>query len=178
MTTPSGPEGVRPMSWHGDHLRLLDHLGIDRCHVLGGCIGSSYCLGVMKAAPERVAAAVLQNPIGLHENRDAFYQMFDAWAEEVRKRQPDVPETDWRAFRENMYGGDFVFNVSRDFVRGCAIPMLVLAGSDLYHPAPVSQEIAELAPNAELVLEWKTEDVVADTVKRVRGFLETHTPSS
>ena len=36
--------------WHtysSDHLALLDHLKIDRCHLMGGCIGSSYCLGVI-----------------------------------------------------------------------------------------------------------------------------------
>src|SRR5262245_30610343 len=34
--------------WHNyaqDHVALLDHLGIERCHALGGCIGSSFCLG-------------------------------------------------------------------------------------------------------------------------------------
>lgn len=49
-------------SWNtytDDHLALLDHLGLDRVHVMGGCIGSSYCLGVCHAAPERVSAAVL-----------------------------------------------------------------------------------------------------------------------
>ena len=43
--------------WHAytaDHLALLDHLGIERCHALGGCIGSSYCLGLAAAAPERI----------------------------------------------------------------------------------------------------------------------------
>jgi pimeloyl-ACP methyl ester carboxylesterase len=162
-------------AYAADHLALLDHLGIERCHVMGGCIGSSYCLGLMQAAPDRVAAAVLQNPIGLHENRDAFYEMFDAWAAQVRAEQPEVPEASWSAFRERMYGGDFVFNVGRDFVRSCRTPMLILAGDDLYHPASISAEIADLAPNAELVLRWKGPDDVSGAVSRVRDFLTTHT---
>ena len=52
------------------------------------------------------------------------------------------------SFRERMYGGDFVFSVTRDFVRKCTHPLMVLAGDDLYHPAPISSEIASLAPNA------------------------------
>ena len=61
-------------TYTADHLALLDHLGIKQCHVVGGCIGSSYCLGLIKAAPERVSAAVLQNPIGLSpQNREMFY---------------------------------------------------------------------------------------------------------
>jgi pimeloyl-ACP methyl ester carboxylesterase len=158
-------------AYTADHVALLDHLGIERCHVLGGCIGCSYCLGLMQAAPARVAAAVLQNPIGLHENRDAFYAMFDGWAGDVRARQPDVGEAAFAAFRERMYGSDFVFNVTRDFVRGCRVPMLILAGNDLYHPLPISREIAALAPDAEILLRWKEPDVVDETVERVRRFL-------
>jgi len=32
---------------------LLDHLGFARAHIMGGCIGSSYCLGFIEAIPER-----------------------------------------------------------------------------------------------------------------------------
>jgi predicted alpha/beta hydrolase len=87
------------------------------------------------------------------------------------------PEAAWSAFREHMYGADFVFNVARDFVRSCRTPMLILAGSDLYHPAPISAEIADLAPNAELILRWKGPDEVSAAVSRVRDFLRTHTPA-
>lgn len=160
--------------WHTytqDHLALLDHLEIDRCHLIGGCIGGPYCFGVMQAAPDRVASAVLQQSIGAHENRQAFYEMFDSWAHEIAADHPEVGEGDWQAFRSRMYDGDFVFNVDRDFVRGCPIPMLVLMGDDLYHPQVVSREIATLAPNAELVERWKDDDVISDTLARVRSFL-------
>ena len=54
--------------WHTfatDHLALIDHLGFRRFAVMGGCIGGSYCFEAIEQAPARVAAAVLQNPIGL-----------------------------------------------------------------------------------------------------------------
>ncbi len=171
----SGDDG-----WHSyaaDQVALLDHLGIDHCHLLGGCIGGPYCLGVLQAAPSRVASAVLQQPIGAHENRQAFYEMFDSWAEEIAADHPEASEADWRAFRSRMYDGDFVFNVDRDFVRACETPMLVLMGDDLYHPQTTSREIAELAPKAELVERWKDDEVIAETVSRVRAFLEAHTPA-
>ena len=51
-------------TYTADHLALLDELGVERTHAMGGCIGSSYALALCQAAPERVGAAVLQNPIG------------------------------------------------------------------------------------------------------------------
>ena len=160
-------------TYAADHLALLDHLGIQRSHVLGGCIGSSYCLGLIKLAPARVSAAVLQNPIGLSpENRQAFIEMFDGWAADLKKRRSDIPDDAALAqFRDRMYGGDFVFSVSREFVRSCRTPMMILAGDDLYHPTPIAKEIAELAPVNELVMKWKTPDAIGAAVAKVREFM-------
>jgi pimeloyl-ACP methyl ester carboxylesterase len=162
-------------TYAGDHLALLDHLGAHRAHVLGGCIGSSYCLGLIKLAPERVSAAVLQNPIGLSpENRPAFYEMFDGWAADLMKGRPDLSQAALDALRARMYDGDFVFSVSREFVQACRTPMLILAGDDLYHPAAIAEEIARLAPNSELIAKWKTPDATPAAVARVRAFLKAH----
>ena len=127
---------------------------------------------MIKEAPNRVSAAVLQNPIGLHENREAFREMFDGWAKALQRHDASLTDDALTSFRERMYGSDFVFSVTRDFVRKCTHPLLVLAGDDLYHPAPVSREIAALAPKAELVESWKTPDAIPAAVKRVREFLK------
>ena len=164
-------------SYTADHLALLDHLEIDRCHLIGGCIGGPYSFGLIQAAPDRVASAVLQQTIGLSENRHAFYEMFDSWAEEIVGEHPEANEQTWKAFRSRMYDGDFVFNVARDFVRACQTPLLVLMGDDLYHPQVISREVAELAPNAELIERWnQNADLVRQTVSRVRAFLEANSP--
>jgi pimeloyl-ACP methyl ester carboxylesterase len=164
--------------WHtytSDHLALLDHLKIDRCHLMGGCIGSSYCLSLIKLAPQRVSAAVLQNPIGLSgENRPAFHEMFDGWAKELQTKRPGLSDSAFASFRETMYGGDFVFSVSRDFVRSCTTPMIVLCGDDLYHPTPISEEIIGLNTKIEMIRSWKTPDATPDAVDRVREFLKKH----
>lgn len=166
--------------WHvysADHVALLDHLGIEQCHVLGGCIGGSFGLGLIEAAPGRVRSAVLQQPIGsTGENREVFYALFDGWAQELATQRPELELAGLARFRERLYGGDFVFNVSRDFVRGCSTPLLVLMGNDVYHPSEISREIVQLAPHAELVERWKEPDVLPQTVERVREFLHAHTP--
>jgi len=165
-------------TYTGDHIALLDHLGIKQCHLMGGCIGGSYSLGLIKAAPQRVSAAVLQNPIGLSpRNREMFYNMFDTWADGFKVKR-GLDDASLQQFRDRMYGTDFVFNVTREFVRSCKTPMLILCGNDDYHPKETSKEIAALAPNAELVENWKASDVIGATVKRVREFLLSHTPKS
>lgn len=162
----------------GDHLALLDHLKIDRCHVLGSCIGAAYALRLMERAPDRISSAVLQQPIGFDGgNRNAFLEMFDNWAVEVRKAQPDVSDEVWQAFRSTMFDGDFVFSVSRNFVETCALPMMVLMGNDVFHPAAISREVSTLAPSAELLENWKEKEHVAGAVERVREFLSQHTPN-
>lgn len=160
-----------------DHIALLDHLGVERTHVLGGCIGGPYCFGVMERAPERIAAAVLQQSIGDDgTNQPKFFEMFDAWAEGLKEGHGNMQEADWQQFRANMFGGEFVYNVSREFVAGCDVPMLVLMGDDAYHPQATSREIAELAPNATLVEAWKNPEADG-TVQRVLAFLKEHTPA-
>ena len=165
--------------WHtytDDHIALLDHLGIDKTHLLGGCIGGPYCMGVIERAPERVAAAVLQQSIGNDGgNRELFFAMFDQWANGLREAMPSVSEETWRSFRANMFDKPFLYNVSPVFVAACPTPLLVLMGNDPYHPESISREIARLAPDARLVERWK--DAEQDgTAATVVEFLKTHTP--
>ena len=163
--------------WHtytGDHLALMDHLGFAKTHAMGGCIGSSYVLSLCAAAENRVAAAVLQNPIGLTaDNRQKFYDMFDSWASELASRRGIDPAA-LASFRSNMFDGDFVFSVTRDFVRSCRVPLLVLPGNDEFHPRAVAEEIVDLAPDAELLDGWAGRH--AETAERIRTFLAAHTP--
>lgn len=166
-------------SWHvytEDQLALLDHLGVERFHVAGMCIAGPYIMGLIQAAPQRVASAVLFQTIGLHDNRQAFFEMFDSWADELKPQRPEVGQETWEAFKTSMYSGDFLFNVSREFVASCQTPLLVLLGNDLYHPEETSREIAALAPNATLIEKWKEPEHHAAAKQAVERFLAEHTP--
>jgi pimeloyl-ACP methyl ester carboxylesterase len=165
--------------WHSytdDQLALLDELGIEHCQVLGMCIGGTFALSLIARAPERISSAVLQQPIGLSDtNRSVFTELFDGWARELMQTRSDVPGGALPEFRERMFGGnDFTFGVSREVVARCPVPLLVLRGDDVYHPARTSEEIARSAPRAELVQEWKTGDALPQAIARVRAFLREH----
>ena len=165
--------------WHtytGDHIGLLDHLRIDRCHLYGQCIGGSFILSLLKAQPERVASAVLAQPIGrvgaMPPGRSA---RFEAWAESLKDHPEATPQV-LDAFYQTLYGSGFVYCVDRAFVSTCATPCLVLAGDDEAHPFPISEELAKLLPNREFIPEWKTAGALTSARARVKEFLSKHTP--
>ena len=159
-----------------DHLALVDYLGIDKLHLMGGCIGGPYCFGFIQRAPARVCSAVIQQSIGVENNQDLFFDMFDQWANPQKSDHPEATEEDWIQFRSNMFEQQFLYNVDRSFIRNCKTPLWVLMGTDAYHPESVSREIAELAPNATLVENWKNPEQ-DETVEGVVSFLHQHTPS-
>lgn len=45
-------------------LGLLDHLGVERAHLMGGCVGCSTVAAVAVARPDRVLSMVLYSPAG------------------------------------------------------------------------------------------------------------------
>ena len=62
-----------------DQVAVLDAVGAERAHVMGGCIGCAYIWNLIQNAPGRIVAAVPQNPVGLDEtnNLGVFYAMFN-----------------------------------------------------------------------------------------------------
>ena len=80
------------------------------------------------------------------------------------------------AFYQNLYGPGFVYSVDRAFVSSCRTPCLVLAGNDEAHPFAISEEVAKLLPDAELVREWKEGAALVSATARMKQFLSAHTP--
>ena len=121
-----------------DHLGLMDHLRIDKFMVLGFCIGGPFIWNLLERAPNRVVAAVLAQPSGSRpEMRDLFYENnMKGWGPELVKRRPDISMDTVDKFLTKMYrtNPDFVFTVSRDFVRTCQTPVLILPDDVPAHP--------------------------------------------
>jgi hypothetical protein len=73
---------------------------------------------------------------------------------------------------------DFLYSVSRNFIKNCRTPMLVLPDDVPGHPLQTSIDVASLAPNAEItVYPWKEpEELRQRTIDRVHRFLKPHIP--
>lgn len=177
----SGPVEVdRPWdSYTDDHLSLMDHLGAPDFMVLGFCIGGPMIWNLLRRASERVVAAVLAQPSGFRpELPDLFYDNnLTNWVPGLCERRPDVSADMAGEFLKNMYGkSDFVFTVSRDFVRTCHTPLLVLPDDVPAHPYAVAMESARLAPDAQVSLyPWKDpKERVPLAVRHIRMFLRAH----
>jgi pimeloyl-ACP methyl ester carboxylesterase len=167
--------------WHtyaSDHIALLDHLRIDRCHLYGQCIGGSFIMSLLKAQPARFASAVLAQPIGrVGAMPAARSARFEGWVATLTDHPEATPEV-LDAFYRNLYGPGFVYSVDRTFVSSCRTPCLVLAGNDEAHPMPISEEVAQLLPNAKFIREWKEGAALAAARIQIEQFLSEHTPAS
>jgi len=180
----SGPLEIdRPWDSHtDDQLGLMDHLGIQQFMVMGFCIGGPFIWNLLRRAPNRVVAGVLAQPSGARpEMPDLFFQNnMKGWGPALCARRPDVTMATVEAFLSKMYRAnpDFVITVSRDFVRGCKTPVLVLPDDVPAHPYAVAMESARLAPNAQVSLyPWKEPaDLVPLAVRHVRTFLKANRP--
>jgi pimeloyl-ACP methyl ester carboxylesterase len=182
----SGPLEIdRPWdAYTDDHIGLMDHLRIGKFMAMGFCIGGPFIWNLLKRAPDRVVAAVLVQPSGSRpEMRDLFYDNnMKGWGPELVKRRPDITMEMVDRFLTKMYRSnpDFVITVTRDFVRNCQTPVLILPDDIPAHPYAVAMEAAMLAPKAEVSMyPWKEpRERIPLAVRQIRSFLRAHRPAS
>jgi pimeloyl-ACP methyl ester carboxylesterase len=182
----SGPLDIdRPWDSHtDDQLGLLDHLGVGKFVVMGFCIGGPFIWNLIKRAPDRVVAAVLAQPVGFRPEMPTL--MYDGsmtgWGPDLVKRRPDITMDTVEKYLNKMYKSnpDFVFTVTRDFVRNCQTPVLILPDDIPAHPYAVAMEAAMLAPKAEVsMFPWKEpKERIPLAVRQIHSFLKAHRPVS
>jgi pimeloyl-ACP methyl ester carboxylesterase len=178
----SGPLEIdRPWdSYTDDHLGLMDHLRIDKFMVMGFCIGGPFVWNLLERAPDRVVAAVLAQPSGWRPEMPTmnYDNNMKGWGPELVKRRPDITMEMVDKFLTKMYrtNPDFVFTVTRDFVRKCQTPVLILPDDVPAHPYAVAMEAAMLAPKAEVsMFPWKEpKERIPLAVRQIRSFLRAH----
>jgi len=167
-------------SYTDDHLGLMDHLGVNRFMVLGFCIGGPFIWNLMKRAPDRVVAAVPAQPVGFRpEMPTVLYDgSKNGWAPELMKKRPDITADMTERYLTRMYrtNADFVFTATRDFVRQCQTPVLVLPDDVPAHPLAVAMECVMLAPKAQVsIYPWKEpKERIPLALRHIRSFLRAH----
>jgi pimeloyl-ACP methyl ester carboxylesterase len=121
-----------------DQLGLMDHLGIREFFYMGYCIGGCFAGKLLQRAPQRVVAAVFCQTVGHRpELPDYMYNSGkDAWAPELLPKRPDLNMAQVEQYLHNLYrvNPDFLYSVSRDFIRNCRTPILVLPDDTPAHP--------------------------------------------
>ena len=180
----SGPLEInRPWdAYSDDQLGLMDHLGIREFLVMGFCIGGPMIHNLLKLAKDRVVAAAMMQPSGFSpEYPNIFYENnTERWAPQLCEKRSDVTMAQVHDFLTNMYTdrADFVFTVSRDFVRSLQTPLLIAPDNVPAHPYEAAMEVAEIAPNSETtIFPWKDSEENIDTVvDHARRFLKSHQP--
>ena len=178
----TGPiEADRPWdAYTDDQLGVMDHLGIKQFMVIGFCIGGPFIWNLLKRAQGRVAAAVLAQPSGYRKEMPtlSYDGNMKGWGPEIVKLRPEVTMDTVDKFLTKMYRNspDFVYTVTRDFVKSSQTPVLILPDDTPPHPYAVAMESAMLAPKSEVSLyPWKdTKDKIPLAVRHVRSFLRVH----
>jgi pimeloyl-ACP methyl ester carboxylesterase len=178
----SGPLEIdRPWDSHtDDQLGVMDHLGINKFMVLGFCIGGPFIWNLLKRAPDRVVAAVPAQPSGFRPEMPtlSYDTNMTGWGPELVKRRPDITMEMVEKFLTKMYrtNPDFVYTVTRDFVRNCQTPVLILPDDIPAHPYAVAMEAAMLAPKAEVsIYPWKEpKERIPLAVRQIHSFLRAH----
>ena len=180
----SGPLEIdRPWdAYSDDQIGLMDHLGIDKFLVMGFCIAGPMIHNLLSRASDRIVAAAMMQPSGFRpEIPDLFYQNnITGWGPPLCEKRPEVTMETVHDFLTSMYTNraDFVFTVTRDFVRNLQTPLLIAPDDVPAHPYAVAMEVASLAPNSEVTIyPWKdTQEHIDQTVAHARRFLKTHEP--
>jgi pimeloyl-ACP methyl ester carboxylesterase len=182
----TGPVEVdRPWDSHtDDQLGLMEHLGFREFLVMGFCIGGPMIYNLIKRAPQRIVAAAAMQPSGFRpELPNNFYDNnIKDWGPPLCAKRPEITMDMIHQFLTNMYTkrADFVFTVSRDFIRSMKTPLLIAPDDVPSHPYKVAMEVASLAPNAQVTIyPWKDTKENIDTVAaHARKFLKAHEPAT
>jgi pimeloyl-ACP methyl ester carboxylesterase len=167
-------------SYADDQLAVLDHLGVEKALVVGCCIGCSFIFKLVERRPERIVAGVLMQPIGHDETNPGAFgpDTWNPWGQGLIDKGADFSMETVEAFGHALFDPGFVFSVSRDFLRTIQTPMLLLYGDDRAHPRGISEEVASLLPNVEVIERWRDSEVVPEVTGRMRSFLKRHAPAS
>lgn len=126
---------------------------------------------------QAVVAAALENPLFMRNNAAGPFAPRIAADADFREQLLALDPGEYadliRAYDAHLWGAhDPFMSVDADFVRACPAPLLVLPGTDEFHPTEVAQRICREAPQATcLAPDCRTPEHLPATREQVRAFL-------
>jgi pimeloyl-ACP methyl ester carboxylesterase len=127
-----------------------------------------------------VVAAALSDPLFVRNNAGGPFAARIASDEEFREGVLALDPGEYgriiRAYDAQMWGAKGAFmSVDESFVRECPAPLLILPGTDEFHPTAIAERICAEAPRATcLAADWGAAGKVAETRQRILSFLREH----
>ncbi|OAI42482.1 hypothetical protein AYO38_03110 [bacterium SCGC AG-212-C10] len=202
-----------------DQIAVLDALGLQRAHVMGGCIGCAHAWRLAHDAPDRVSGIIAQDPVGLDETNSlgTFFRMFDetmriarsegtegvvaaamanpmfilangggpfaqrihddeAFRQEILAMPREVYIALIVRYRDGLWPDNIpYFNVPEEWMATCPTPMLVLPGSDAFHPTGIAHRMCREMPNCTcLDVDCRSAEKLPATLAAIRAFMHEH----
>ena len=112
---------VEPITWrhYADHGRaLLAHLGVERAHLIGGCMGCSCAMAFAVAYPAATLSMILWWPVGGAKYRIKAHQRFSDHLKFVAERGLDGVvmhvQKEGKAFNADARGGPWASPIRTD----------------------------------------------------------------
>ena len=102
-----------------------------------------------------------------------------AFREEVRRMTVESYVALIVRFRDGIWPANPpFFTVSAEWMARCPAPLLVLPGSDPFHPTGIARLICRTAPRARcLDVDCRSPEKLRETIAAIRAFLREHAPS-
>jgi 3-oxoadipate enol-lactonase len=154
----------------GDVLRVIEHFGVKKAHLVGLSMGGRIARNVALRFPERLRSLTLVNTtpgfdsMSMDEVRRFVTERNTQTPESVRRllgsrARPGAFETLWQSvstMREESYRKTLEASVAQDRgapLENIRVPTLVVAGDeDTVYPPDVARDVARRIPGAELVM--------------------------
>lgn len=128
---------------------------------------------------QAVVESAMANPLFVRNNAAgpfaARIATDEAFRAEALALEPTEYERIVRAWDDGMWGAHGPFmSVDEAFVRACPAPLLILPGSDPFHPTATAERICREAPEATcLDVDARSPEKLEQTKQTIRAFLRT-----
>ena len=131
----------------------MDHLGIQKFFYMGYCIGGCFRASSSSSEPPTgwwPPCCARRSGVGGRAPTSCTTPGAMSGRPELQTRQYEITMESIEAYLHNLYRvrPDFVYSVSREFVRSCQTPLLVMPDNTPAHPYQTSVDVAALAPKA------------------------------